>query len=167
MRHKARLVVQGFLQKPKTDYEFTYSLVVDAITFCYLISFVVHEKIDIHLMDIVTAYLYGSLDNDVNMKISKGFKMPEAYNSKSWELYSIKLQRSLYGLKQSEQMWYNLPSVYLLKEGYKNEHICPCVFIKKANSRFTIIVIYIDVGIAPYGYCYSLFIWLNLIIMSI
>ena len=41
-------------------------------------------------------------------------------------------------------MWNNCLSEYLLKEGYKNEHICPCVFIKKANSRFQIIVIYID-----------------------
>ena len=43
-------------------------------------------------------------------------------------------------------MWYNYLSKYLLKEDYKNGHICPCVFIKKENSRFTIIVIYIDVG---------------------
>ena len=35
-------------------------------------------------------------------------------------------------------------SEYLLKEGYKNEYMCPYVFVKKANSRFTIILIYID-----------------------
>ncbi|KAL6346206.1 hypothetical protein AAG906_027956 [Vitis piasezkii] len=32
-------------------------------------------------------------------------------------MYSIKLQRSLYGLKQSGRMWYNRFSEYLLKEG--------------------------------------------------
>jgi hypothetical protein len=30
-------------------------------------------------MDVVTEYLYGSLDNDIYMKIPKGYKMPEAY----------------------------------------------------------------------------------------
>ena len=29
------------------------------------------------LKDVVTAYLYGSLDSDIYMKIPEGFKMPE------------------------------------------------------------------------------------------
>ena len=33
---------------------------------------------------------------------------------------------------------------YLLKEGYVNIPICPCVFIKKTTSRFIIIVVYVD-----------------------
>ena len=59
-------------------------------------------------------------------------------------MYSIKLQRSLYGLKQSGHMWYNHLSEYLLKEGYVNNLICPSVFIKKSEIRFAIIVVYVD-----------------------
>ena len=33
------------------------------------------------LIDVVTLYLYGSLDNDIYIKIPEGYKMPEAYNS--------------------------------------------------------------------------------------
>ena len=33
------------------------------------------------------------------MKIPKGYKGPKAYNTASQNVYSIKLQRSLYGLK--------------------------------------------------------------------
>ena len=58
-------------------------------------------------------------------------------------MYSIKLQRSLYGLKQSGRMWYNHLSEYLLKEGYVNNSICPCVFIKKSKNELTIIAIYV------------------------
>jgi hypothetical protein len=72
VRYKARLVAQGFLQKPGIDYEETYSPVVDAITFRFLISLVVTESLDMRLMDVVTAYLYGLLDNDIYMKISEG-----------------------------------------------------------------------------------------------
>jgi hypothetical protein len=82
VRYKARLVTQGFLQKPGINYEETYSPVVDAITFRFLISLVVIESLDMHLMDVVTVYLYGSLDNDIYMKILEGYKMPEAYNFK-------------------------------------------------------------------------------------
>jgi hypothetical protein len=70
--------------------------------------------------------------------------MPEAYNSKSRIIYSIKVQRSLYGLMQFGHMWYNRFSEYLLKEGFENNPICPCVFIKKLKYGFAIIAVYVD-----------------------
>ena len=80
---------------------------MEAITFRYLIGLDVHENLEIHLMDVVTTYLYGSLDIEIYMKVSEGLKMPETYSSKSRKMYSIRLQKSLYGLKQSGRMWYN------------------------------------------------------------
>ena len=70
--------------------------------------------------------------------------MPEPTNPKPRNIYSIKLQRSLYGLKQSRHMRYNRLSEYFLKEGYVNNLICPCVFIKKSNFGLTIIAVYMD-----------------------
>ncbi|RVW17511.1 Retrovirus-related Pol polyprotein from transposon TNT 1-94 [Vitis vinifera] len=113
IRYKARLVAQGFSQRPGIDYEETYSPVMDAITFRFLISLAVSEGLDMRLMD------------------------PRS-------MYSIKLQRSLYGLKQSGRMWYNRLSEYLLKEGYVNNPICPCIFIKKSETGFAIIAVYVD-----------------------
>ena len=96
------------------------------------------------LMDVVTVYLYGSIDTNVYIKISEGFKLPKVINSKPQSMHSIKLQLSLYGLKQSGRMWYNRLSQYLLKEGYVNNSICPCVFIKKVAIIFAIIAVYVD-----------------------
>ena len=70
--------------------------------------------------------------------------MSEASSSKPKEIYSIKLQRSLYWLKQSERMWYNRLSDYLLNKGYVKNHICLCVFNKKTTSGFVIIAVYVD-----------------------
>ena len=41
-------------------------------------------------------------------------------------------------------MWYNYLSKYLFKEGYKNNLICLCVFIKKFANGFTIVAVYVD-----------------------
>ncbi|KAM2294258.1 hypothetical protein ACFX1S_034183 [Malus domestica] len=41
-------------------------------------------------------------------------------------------------------MWYNRLGEYLIKEGYTNNVICPCVFIKKSNSGFAIVAVYVD-----------------------
>ncbi|KAL0335212.1 UNVERIFIED_CONTAM: Copia protein [Sesamum radiatum] len=144
VRYKARLVAQGFTQKPGIDYTETYSPVVDATTLRFLISLSVIKQLKMQLMDVVTAYLYGSLDTDIYMRIPEGLKMPEALKSKPRHMYSIKLKRSLYGLKQSGRMWYNRLSEYLIKKGFCHNQISPCLFIKRTESGFVIIAVYVD-----------------------
>ena len=87
------------MQRLGIDYEETYASAMDTITFKFLISLVAKENLDMRLMDVVTTYIYGSIDNDIYMKILEGYKMPKTYNLTSQSMYSIKLQRSLYGLK--------------------------------------------------------------------
>lgn len=49
---------------------------IGPITFRYLMSLAIHEKLDMPLMDLVTVYLYGAtLDNDIYIKILEGFRM--------------------------------------------------------------------------------------------
>lgn len=51
---------------------------------------------------------------------------------------------SLYGIKQLGSMWYNNLIEYLLKDWYKNDFICPCIFMKIQDNEFSIITIYVD-----------------------
>ena len=95
-------------------------------------------------MDVIRTYLYGFMDNDIYMKILEWFKFLEPNSTMSRNRYSIKLQRSLYELNQFGRIWYNCFSEYLLKEGYVNNLICPCIFIKKLETWFTIITVYVD-----------------------
>ena len=57
----------------------------------YLIYLEVLERLDICLIDVIIAYLYGSLDNDIYMKIREGFQMSETTNSKHCSIHSINL----------------------------------------------------------------------------
>jgi hypothetical protein len=59
-------------------------------------------------------------------------------------MYCIKLVKSLYDLKQSGRMWYNRLKEFLLNKGYSNSDDCPCVFIRKFNTGFCIISVYVD-----------------------
>ena len=117
---------------------------MDAITYYFLISLAVPQGLDMCLMNVITTYLYGSMDNDIYMKILEEFKLPKANSTKPCSMHLIKLQRSLYGYKQSGRIWYNRLSEYLLKEGYMNNPICPCIFIKKSEIGFVIIAVYVD-----------------------
>jgi len=99
VRYKARLVAQGFTQRPGIDYNETYSPVMSGITFRYLISLAVQNHLSMQLMDVVTAYLYGSLDSDIYMKVPDGIQIPNPNANRN--MYCVKLKKSLYGLKQS------------------------------------------------------------------
>jgi hypothetical protein len=90
----------------------------------------------------VIAYLYGSLDSDIYMKVPNGIDVP---NPKAkHNMYCVKLQKSLYGLKQSGRMWYNRLSEFLLRKGYTKNDDCPCIFIKRSKMGFCIISVYVD-----------------------
>ena len=64
-----QLVAHGFSHRPGIDYEETYSPAMDAIAFCFLISLAVSEGLYMRLMDVIIAYLYGFMDNDIYIKI--------------------------------------------------------------------------------------------------
>ena len=47
-------------------------------------------------------------------------------------------------LEECGRMWYKCLSEYLIKDGYINNPICPCVFIKKSELGFAILAVYVD-----------------------
>ena len=66
----------------------------------------VNLNLEMKLMDVVTAYLDRNLDSDIYMKVPEGIPVPNQDRANR-NLYSVKLRKSLYGLKQSCRMWYN------------------------------------------------------------
>ena len=115
---------------------------MNGITFRYLISLAIQNHLSLQLMDVVTAYLYGSLDSDIYMKVPDGIPIPNSHANRN--MYCVKLTKSLYGLKQSGRMWYNRLKEFLLNKGYSNSDDCPCVFIRKSPTGFCIISVYVD-----------------------
>ena len=49
------------------------------------------KKIEMRLIDVITTYLYVSIDNDIYMKTPEGLQLPKRYNSNPRELYLLKL----------------------------------------------------------------------------
>jgi hypothetical protein len=86
--------------------------------FRYLILLAVQMNLSMKLMDVVTSYLYWSLDTDIYMKIPNGLKILNPDINRN--MYCVKLQKSLYGLKKSGKMWYNRISEFLIHKGYSD-----------------------------------------------
>jgi hypothetical protein len=115
---------------------------MNGITFRYFISLAIQNHLSLQLMDVVTVYLYGSLDSDIYIKVSNGISTPNANIGSN--MYYVKLNKSWYDLKQSGRMWYNWLKEFLLKIGYSNNDDCPCVFIRRFSTRFCIISAYVN-----------------------
>jgi len=138
IRYKARIVAQGFTQRPGIDFIKTYSPEMNSIMFLYLISMVVQNCLSKQLMDVVTTYLYGSLDSDIYMKVPNGISIPNPNANRN--MYCIKLQKSLYGLKRSGRMWYNRLS-------WRDTRIMMTAHassLKNHEQDFCIILVYFD-----------------------
>ena len=82
------------------------------------------------------------IESCVSLAYVDGIQVPKS--SKPRNAYAIRLQCSLYGLKQSERMWYTRLSEYLIGKGYKNDELCPCVFIKHNSFGFARVCVYVN-----------------------
>ena len=72
-RYKARLVARGFSQKYGFDYSETYSPVAKLDTLRAVLAVACREKMAIHQMDVRTAFLNGSLTEEIYMVQPEGF----------------------------------------------------------------------------------------------
>jgi hypothetical protein len=93
-------------------------------------------------MYVVTVYLYGSLDSDICIKVPNGIFVSNA--NIGCNMYCVKLNKSLYGLKPSGMMLGNRLKEFLLNKCYSNNDDCPCVFIHKYSTEFCIISVCVN-----------------------
>ncbi|MBW0489733.1 hypothetical protein O181_029448 [Austropuccinia psidii MF-1] len=97
---KARLCVKGFLQVENLDFHETFAPTGRLSTLCFLLGYCAANDLDLHQMDVKTAFLHGDLDENLHICV------PEGYTSSLKGDICLKLKKSLYGLKQSPRNWY-------------------------------------------------------------
>lgn len=142
-RYKARLVAQGFSQRPGFDYGATYSPVMDLVSYRYILALGTQLNFEIDSMDVVTAYLYGDLEEEIYMKVPEGI-----YVDPNIKIPCVKIAKALYGLKQSGRQWYLKFAQSLVNQGYQYSDVNPCIFYKSIaignNVHRVITSIYVD-----------------------
>ena len=77
----------------------------------------------VHQMDVKTAYLNAPIDCDIYLEQAKGYEVL----CENDEPLVYKLNKSLYGLKQSGRNWNNLLSKELIDGGFKQSLTDPCI----------------------------------------
>ena len=66
-RFKARLVAKGFTQREGIDYNETFSPVSCKVSFRIIMALMAHYDLELHQMDVKTAFLNGDLYENIYM----------------------------------------------------------------------------------------------------
>ena len=121
IRHKARLVVRGFLQGFVDE---TFAPVVDFSSVRVMLALAVQRRYFIHQMDIKTAFLHEKIDTDVFITAPEGVMLCEPGKV-------LKLRRGLYGLKQAPKLWHDTWKSVMKNIGFRRLISDNCVFTRE------------------------------------
>ena len=94
-RLKARMVARGDRQRPGFDYTETFAPTPRPPALRATFAIAAMENLELHSVDVTAAFLNGELDEEIYMRLPEGMN-PESV---------VKLQASIYGLKQGARQW--------------------------------------------------------------
>ncbi|KAI3746473.1 hypothetical protein L6452_08907 [Arctium lappa] len=138
IRNKARLVAQEYTQEEGIDYEEVFAPVARIEAIRLFLAYASYMKFKVYQMDVKSAFLYGSIEEEVYVCQPPGFENP------SYPDRVYKLKKALYGLHQAPRAWYDTLSSYLLENGFERGVIDKTLFIKRKKKDILLVQIYVD-----------------------
>nr|GFB34430.1 retrovirus-related Pol polyprotein from transposon TNT 1-94 [Tanacetum cinerariifolium] len=99
IRNKTRLVVRGYRQEEGIDFEESFAPVARMEAIRIFLAYVAHKSFIAFQMDVKTAFLHGTLKEDVYVC------QPDIFIDADHPSHVYKLKKALYGLKQAPRAW--------------------------------------------------------------
>ncbi|GKD38387.1 putative ribonuclease H-like domain-containing protein [Tanacetum coccineum] len=96
VRNKARLVAQGYTQEEGIDYDEVFAPVARIEAIRLFLAYASFMGFIVYQMDVKSAFLYGTIEEEVYVCQPPGFEDPQFPN---------KVEKALYGLHQAPRAW--------------------------------------------------------------
>nr|GFB45979.1 putative ribonuclease H-like domain-containing protein [Tanacetum cinerariifolium] len=138
VRNKARLVAQGHTQEEWIDYDELFTPVARIEAIRLFLAYASFMGFTVYQMDVKSAFLYGTIDEEVYVMQPPGFQDP-AFPAKVY-----KVEKAMYGLHQAPRAWYCTLSKYLLMNGFQRGTIDQTLFIRRQKEDFILAQVYVD-----------------------
>jgi Reverse transcriptase (RNA-dependent DNA polymerase) len=136
VRRKARAVAKGFSQKFGVDYDEVFAPVARSATFRIFLSFAGKRNLSVIQYDIVTAFLNGTIEEEIYMLPLPGFERADKM--------VYRLKKSLYGLKQAARAWNKALHESLTRHGCKRDQTDHCLYSLTSGGDIVHLLIHVD-----------------------
>ena len=104
-----------------------------------LLALVTQFNMELVQMDVKTTFLHGDLEEEIYITQPYGFKVDGKEN------WVCKLNKSLYGLKQSPRQWYKRFDQFMIGQNYTRSSFDHYVyFCKLQDGSFIYLLLYVD-----------------------
>ncbi|GJW93599.1 retrovirus-related pol polyprotein from transposon TNT 1-94 [Tanacetum coccineum] len=118
IRNKTRLVVRGYYQEERIDFEESFALTAKMEAIRIFLSYATHKSFIVFQMGVQT--------------------------SSAWNVKRRHLKKALYGLKQAPRAWYDELSKFLLQNHFFKGTIDPTLFIRRFDDDILVVQFYVD-----------------------
>ena len=131
-KYKARITPKGYMQVYGVDYFEVFANTGKYKTLRVVLYIAASRDMELRQLDVPQAFTQATLDEEVYMDMPQGFGVDGMV---------CRLQKSLYGLKQSPRNWYILISTFLIESvGYRATVSDPCLFVKTTRTGGVILL---------------------------
>nr|GEZ46532.1 retrovirus-related Pol polyprotein from transposon TNT 1-94 [Tanacetum cinerariifolium] len=128
----------GYRQEEGIDFVESFALVARMEAIRIFLAYAAHKGFTVYQMDVKTAFLHGSLKEDVYVCQLEGF-IDADYPS-----HVYKLKKALYRLKQAPRAWYDELSTFLLQNGFSKGTTDPTLFTIRFDYDILVVQVYVD-----------------------
>ncbi|CAI5997391.1 unnamed protein product [Closterium sp. NIES-65] len=136
---KARYVARGFSQRQGVDYFQTFSPTPKMTTLRVLLHVAAHRDYELHSLDFSTAFLQGSLHEEIWLRRPPGFTGSFPPGT-PWSL-----RRPVYGLRQAPREWHDTLRTTLAALGFAPSTADASLFLRNDTSLPPFyILVYVD-----------------------
>lgn len=143
LRHKARLVVMGFLEKEGIDYQETFAPVGSYRALRVLLALSARFGLHLHQFDVKNAFLYGDLNEEIYVHQPQGFTDG---SPRVWRLH-----KALYGLHQGPICWHRHFEPFILSLGFQLIPTEPSIYVLRRGTQVIVLWDYVDDGLIGYN----------------
>ena len=132
------MVVKGFAQKEGIDFTEICSPIVKMSSIRVFLGRVAALDLECEQLDVNTTFLHKYFKEDIYTDQPNGFK------ERGKDNLHCKLKNIIYGIKQAPCQWYNKFDSFLLEHDFKRLEDNHCVYIKKYEEMYIILLLYVD-----------------------
>ncbi|GJX84591.1 retrovirus-related pol polyprotein from transposon TNT 1-94 [Tanacetum coccineum] len=138
IQNKTRLVVRGYHQEEGIDFEESFTPVARMEAIRIFLAYVAHKSFIVIQLDVKTAFLHGTLKEDVYVC------QPKCFIDADYPSHVYKLKKALYGLKQAPRAWYDELLKFLLQNHFFKGTIDQTLFIRRFDDDILVVQVYAD-----------------------